>query len=39
MHLINRNRQDMKERKSNMEDKRIFLIVLDSYGVGNAPDA
>ena len=22
-----------------MEDKRIFLIVLDSYGVGNAPDA
>ncbi|MDD3360289.1 MAG: phosphopentomutase [Hespellia sp.] len=22
-----------------MEDRRIFLIVLDSYGIGNAPDA
>ena len=22
-----------------MEKKRIFLIVLDSYGIGNAPDA
>ena len=33
------NKKKKRKRGDNMEYKRIFLIVMDSVGIGNAKDA